>query len=238
MNEEFDNHSSQETTQDPQKEQLTLLRGIYQLSQGYTDLQKSLMEYLINIGEMDVDILGNIPDEVFDRALTPPKVHAELSDRALKGDLAATKSMIQEFRFAQENGESSNDIVLKPLVVKILRQLLEPETRYQDSIRNRPLQTSNEPIEPDSVFDPHASLLRKYVLNGHPIIPGQSAVNRSFGVLFEDLGHTITAVRRTDQREEYVGLQFQLYTLESSWERNHPGHQFYSEETESPISNT
>lgn len=88
------------------------------------------------------------------------------------------------------------------------------DTYYQDTDSPCPIKIIGDPPEPDDEFDPHASFLRKFILQK------KTTGNDAFDLLF----HTKLAEKLEANKEEFSE---HLNELARAWEWQHKGHHFF-----------
>lgn len=224
--------------------QLALLRGSYQLAQGNPELNLPILDYLTRIQVFNPTALLAIPQERIIKYLTPPKQHTLMEPANIQADVVKTLKSIQQL-VSEQGLSTQTEISLESLAEDILSGVISSDLKYQQGSDiltrgqrpNRDIEDQTQ-IESDSPFDPHASLLRRYVIKRTPLIAGRGIddpVNSAFSMLFEDMGHaldTINATEWTSENFEVISLKKNLDELKYNWEQKHPGERFYPLETE------
>jgi hypothetical protein len=110
------------------------------------------------------------------------------------------------------------------LLDDILLGMVSRDIKYQAQ-DDRPNRQPAQEITPDSSNDPHASFVRKYIVNAHP--SGSEAFDkmfRSVGGVFQQ--YRDVAITPTTPSHTLHALN-QLDMLEKWYEKKHPGHKFY-----------
>jgi hypothetical protein len=186
----------------------------FRFSQGNTTLQSDLLKWLVVKGYFDnYEIPDRTPD--FIKEIAVPKKHKFVEDDKVQ-ELGKMWSILR-FTNTRYTKQTTSEGELLP---SILRDMVDRDRMYQD--QKRPNRQIAEEITPDSNNDPHASFVRKYVINGHPT--GSDA--------FDELHRNLTPLLTKSRTAPYVGPKHNLdkdilLSLSTGWEKNHPGHTFF-----------
>jgi hypothetical protein len=82
----------------------------------------------------------------------------------------------------------------------------------------RPQRQPSEQTPPDSINDPHASFVRRHIINAVP------TGNDAFDELHKELAPLVAEYRSTRRPRRMYNS---LISLAKSWENNHPGQKFF-----------
>lgn len=226
---------------DAEARQLALLRGTYQLAQGNFQLNLPILDYLTRIGAFDPSALLTIPQDKVERYLTPPKYHTEVEQPTIQLDVAKTLKFVQELKGENDVNKEDGHSMLS-LVDEIVRGVIEADLKYQRQRSFKDLVPGRRPNRPeeressfdiDSHLDPHASMLRRYVINNQPLVAGRAvedSVNTAFSTLFSDMRGVVDTINNTGWNTEnyqYIAIKKNLDELQYHWEKHHPGEQFF-----------
>jgi hypothetical protein len=161
--------------------------------------------------------LKNYPSYILD--IYPPAKHAEQREDMI--------TMVQEGlweHYVEVLQSDSSELNAEEAVGYLLRTIVERDLIYQETAQNtlgyklhkragRPAEIT--PDQVDTENDPHASLFRRYIVNGNRIGLDEAQLVLQ---LIKD-AHPIEYSENTLYRDHYEALK-------REWERNHPGLQF------------
>ena len=181
----------------------------FRFSQGSLTLQSDLLKWLVVKGYFDnYNIPATTPE--FIKEIAIPKKHKHIEDDRV----AELGKMWSQLRFTNTS-YTKQSFSEEELLSTILPAMIERDRVYQD--HERPNRQTSEEIIPDSNNDPHASFVRKYVINVHPT--GSDA--------FDEMHRKLTPMLTKYRNSPPTDRPKDLSVLAKSWEINHPGHTFF-----------
>lgn len=186
-----------------QRELYRLFYLSFRFSQGITELQASLFQWLKAERYLDSIAIPHELPSVIAHTSAPRRhdvsghMHQGHSLRHMWEELSATKD-----KEVETGGEE--------LAEKIYRYMLDREIYYQS--KRRPGREPDASFVADSSSDPHASLLRRHAIIGVPT--GHAAYDVLFG-------------RIKDVIQRDANSNPSLRQLKDSWEKNHANESFF-----------
>jgi hypothetical protein len=146
----------------------------FRFSQGTVYLQEDIFLWLVAKGYYDdIEVPENVPSYI-QEGMVVPKKHAPITQDADK-----TKALTEGWERLYAAKESKQSLDADELLEPILEGLLAKDSDYQEI--GRPNRPYSEQVTPDSNNDPHASFVRRHILNAHP------TGNDAFDELFRSL---------------------------------------------------
>lgn len=143
-----------------QKKTKDLVFQSFRFSQGGPELQEDILKWLIVKGHFtDIELPATIPEYITEKLI--PKKHEVLEEEEITPEL---RKMWSKLLYA--NSSEKQFLSEEKLLPLILFNTIKRDKVYQE--RERPNRQPSEQITPDSINDPHASFIRKYILNAHP----------------------------------------------------------------------
>lgn len=172
----------------------------FRFSQGNDLAQEEIYYWLQNNNHLkNLPIPRVAPSYILE--LSVPKDHGEIKKRKTSREFK--KQWEKLYQISNKQERSSDEQLLASLLV-------ERDLKYQQSRRRTPVGKTS-PV-PDSSYDPHVSLVRKYGYKH------KSTGCNEYDTMFRAL-------------EPYFSKSFYFDEMEERWEENHPEEQFFPKES-------
>jgi len=185
----------------------------FRFSQGDLMTQSHMLQWLRTKGYFDAfDFPEEIPDYIQELAI--PHKHKSIADAHRLRELGIIWTQLRSDKpqFQQFSAEE----ILEPILTGMIRR----DSIYQKF--ERPNRQTAKEIIPDSSNDPHASFVRKYIINAHP------TGNRAFDELFRDAAIRLqqyrTAPITSSNPDDALS---DLHDLGTLYRIRHPGYTFF-----------
>jgi hypothetical protein len=197
-------------------EQERTLRSLFfqsfRFSQGGAGLQKEIQKWLVVKGYFDnVDIPKTIPHYI--KAIAIPKKHKPVPGDRRLSELGKMWDQLLLIRYEKQS------LSEEKLLPTVLLFMIDRDTGFQQL--ERPCEQHFGQVTPDSSNDPHASFVRKYLVNAHP------TGNNAFDKLHQSLALLVTRYRNASPTDPDFLYSKALSSLADQWEHNHLGHTFF-----------
>ncbi len=219
------------------------MRYALQISQGNAQIEYTILSWLSAKGYLKYEDIRNIPDEKVLPYITPPKSHLHVETQYISEEYEFTKGYIDKTLIPnRDRGDEREEGFLALAERSILSGMIDQDNKFQEEERELRRKNSDPSleIEPDSLYDPHASYVRKYLVSGAPIVETESSPIRPiYDELFKGLRTRLyTLVPRLseppvskdsiDEYYEYDNLMLRdLRKLEGKWKVNHSNLEFF-----------
>jgi hypothetical protein len=196
-----------------QKRAKDLFFQSFRFSQGELFLQEKILKWLVAKGRFDgLEVPEELPAYIQETIV--PEKHLTITEGPKK-ELEKVWGKLNIYVTHLRQSISVDE--LQP---SILRGMIDRDRLYQE--KERPNRPDSQQATPDSSNDPHASFVRKYIINGQPT--GSDA--------FDELHRSLVPLLTKSRTATYVAPKHIvdkdiLLSLSSGWENNHPGHTFF-----------
>jgi hypothetical protein len=188
----------------------------FRFSQGSPNLQNEILKWLIIKGKFEGFIIEKKPP-AYIKEIPIPMKHKQLDKRKINDEIKLMWGNLYQFN-RMKKLPAEND-----MLTEILYKMLERDLIYQH--KERQGRQGFKKNEPDSIKDPHASFVRKYILEGEPT--GCATFNELHEELKPLLANYIINSRNSLSDHGFVKYR-RITELEGLWEKNHPGQSFYT----------
>lgn len=204
-----------------------LFRISFRISQGNPTAQAKMFQWLSATGCLDeLDIPQDIPD--YAAAIGLPKQH---TDKLKTVDIQ--ENLLDSWKDLF-NAKNNKDDLGSPeaIATDILNEQLEVDYNYICK-KGRPRESNGKPYTSDSYQDPHASWIRRYIVNGVSTgVDGLDALHASLRVAFVQ-----RVCNFQDDKPGAVTYAYDevAFSIKKGWEKKHPGESFIPEEVRDEI---
>jgi hypothetical protein len=205
------------TEQEQQLRGKDLFFQSFRFSQGNNFLQEDIFKWLVAKGYFDnIEVPEKPPLYITEIAV--PKKHIPLPDDARPSELKKVWDALYKAKHRKHGFHSEE------LLDPVLLRMIDKDRHYQKY--ERPNRQPSDQVTADSSNDPHASFVRRFILNAHPT--GSDAFNE----LHKELAPVLARYRYKNP----TGLKYNhstrqgLVVLAQEWERKHPGQTFFPAE--------
>lgn len=144
-----------------------------------------------------------------------PKQHKLMSEKQVANETRSLWNILLSYR-NDNSFTKKSEVEIKALELEILYKIIIRDLVYQDK-HERPLRKqvySKLKTDTDTIHDPRASYVRKYILN-------PNTVNEPhFRILFQNLKELIDS-------HAIPELEGKVTYLAQRWESHHPGEKFF-----------
>lgn len=189
----------------------------FRLSQGNPSTQDHIFGWLASHGYLEnIDIPRKLPPYIIKMPI--PTRHEDLNRLGPLNDIRLMYIHFIDSKDIKSPTTEVKGIGMVPFEELIVKETIERDFIYQH--KKRPGRDAATDVKPDSVNDPHASFLRKYVINGETM-GGIAAYDDLLAHMQQSLVASIA------EQKFSPDIQGCFDELVERWEINHPGISFF-----------